>query len=202
MPATRILVSLTLLLFLLPVGACQDKPPVELPPLSFKQYLPIHMAVADIQVVEEYKSPQQLPNVDHLIPYSPTEAMQIWAEQRLRAVGSQNKLEIIVKEGSVKVYQLPSEQHWSSLFTGMPDKRYEAVLDVEVRVYEPNAAMSNASVRVNAKRSIIINDSATVLERDAAFRQLINELMTMINAQLEKNMFQYMANYISFSSNP
>lgn len=199
----RILVLISLFaLGLLPLASCQNVSPVELPPLSFKEYLPIYMSVSRIEVVEEYTSPMTLPNVEHLIPYSPAEAMKIWADQRLRAVGADNTLQIIIKNGPVTVHSQSFQQDWPSFFTGHQDKRYEAQLEVELRIYNSRSAMSQATVTARAKRSVVINDDVSVLERDAAFRKMIKGLMTEMNAALEENMYRYMANYISFSYNP
>lgn len=197
-----ILFAILMLLTLLPLSACEETRVVQHPPLSFAQYLPIHMNVAEIEIIERYKPPHELPYVEHLIPYSPTEAVEIWAKQRLRAVGIRGKLEIIITDGPVTVHNLPHEQHWSSLFTGLPDKRYDAKVRVEMRIYMPGRAVSKANVEASAKRSIVVNDSATPLQRSAAHRRMINDLMTILNAQLEVNMFKYMAEHISFSHNP
>ncbi|MGE0755039.1 MAG: hypothetical protein AB7L92_07740 [Alphaproteobacteria bacterium] len=187
---------------ILPTAGCEDASPVELPPLSFKQFLPIHMAVSRIDVIEEYKSPMALPNVEHLVPYSPTEAMRIWVDHRLVAVGIDNTLQVIIKNAPVTVHQMPIERDWPSFFTGQPDKRYDAELEVEMRIYQSGSALSLAKVNTRAKRSVVINDSVTVLERDRALRKMITELMTMMNATLEEHMFEHMANHISFSQNP
>ncbi len=186
------------------LASCQNTSPnIERQPLSFKQYLPIHLAVSRIDVIEEYKSPMVPPYVEHRIPYSPSEAMDIWVKQRLRAVGLENRLEVIIKNGAVTAREIPKQSGMGGLFTGQPDKKYEAYLEVELRVYdESGSAMSAANVNARASRTIVINDSASVHERDEALRKMTTELMTLINAQLEKNMFMFMSGYISFSYNP
>lgn len=184
------------------LAACQNAPRIDKQPLSFSQYAPIHMAVSNIEVVNEYQSPMHLPYVEHLIPYSPAEAMEIWTRQRLRAVGLENTLQVIIKNGAVTVTQLPLKEGWREFFTGNPDKRYDGVLEVELRVYGSTGALSLANVTAKVSRSVIINEKASVQERDAIFRKMITDMMTMLNAQLEKTMFMYMSNYISFSHNP
>ncbi len=198
-PSTVLLALAAVLL-----ASCQDTPPrVEREPLSFKQYLPIHMAVSKIEVIEEYKSPMVPPYVEHRLPYSPAEAMDIWVKQRLRAVGLENRLEVIIKNGAVTSTELPKQSGIGGFFTGEPDKKFEAYLEIEMRVYdESGSAMSAANVNAKASRTIVFNESASVQERELAFRKLITELMTLINAQLEKNMFMFMSGYISFSHNP
>lgn len=184
--------------------SCQESAPyIERQPIAFKQYLPIHMAVSKIDVIEEYKSPMVPPYVEHRIPYSPAETMDIWVKQRLRAVGLENRMEVIIKNGAVTATELPKQSGIGGFFTGEPDKKYEAYLEVEMRIYdESGSAMSAANVNAKASRTVVINESATVQEREEAFRKMITELMTLINAQLEKNMFMFMSGYISFSHNP
>jgi hypothetical protein len=183
---------------LIVVMACAPSGPVDFKPLTFTRFQPIYFDVSSIEVVEEYKSPMRQPYVEHLLPYSPAEAMRVWVKDRLRAIGSNRTLQVIVKEGSVKTTTLSSK----SWFAFDDKRRYDAVLTVELRIYGPSSAMSEASVIVTANRSIILNEKASVYERDAAFRQMIADMMETLNAELERNMFKYMANYINYSQNP
>src|ERR1700761_8023109 len=88
------------------LAACTQTSPVEYPPLTFKKYQPINMAVSSIEFVEEYKSPMKPPYVEHLIPYSPSEAMHIWVKDRLHASGGSRVMKVIIKDGSVKATEL------------------------------------------------------------------------------------------------
>lgn len=175
------------LVFLL--TACGSKDVVEYRPLSFTHFQPIYMAVSSIQVVEEYKSPQRPPYIEHLIPYSPAEAMRIWVRDRMRTAGGEKTMQVIVRNGSV-----------TATDTGN-GRRYDAKLEVELRIYG-EGVISEASVFINGTRSATISSLASDSERNRTFRKLIGDLMEELNAEMEKNLYQYMGKYISFTQMP
>lgn len=173
-------------------------------PLSFTHYQPIYMAVSSIEIIEEYKPPMRPPYVEHLIPYSPTEAIRIWVRDRLRTAGSSRTMQVIIRDGSVLATSL-SQSAVGRLTSWMPlsggNKRYDAKLEVEMRVYD-RGVISEASIFATATRSITLSENAGTGERTTAFRKMIGDMMEAFNAEMEKNMFMYMANYISYSQNP
>lgn len=199
----RILKTLCILLCAaLAAAGCQSEGPVESPPLTFKRFQPIYMDVASIVYVDEYQSTFAPPNVEHLMPYSPAEAMRIWVKDRIRAVGGSKTLQVIIKDGSVVEVPLRKDSKTEDLFALNRDKRYDAKLSVEMRVYGDESAISESSVSVSASRSITIPENASASKRDFLYRQMITQLMETVNAELEKNIFQYMANNVSFSHSP
>ncbi len=183
------------------LSACQSSSPVDYKPLSFTHYQPIYMAVSNIEQVQEYKSTMRPPYVEHLLPYSPAEAMDIWVKERLRPVGGNQRVQLIIKDGSVMAYDLPKQPGFKGFITNEQDKRYEAKLEVEMRVYG-EGAMSEASINVSAARSITVPEKASARERNVIYRKLIADLMESVNAEMEKNMYMYLSNYISYSQNP
>lgn len=176
--------------------AC-DTPPPPGPSLNFKRYQPIYMNVSGVEVVEEYREPGRAPNVEHLMPYSPADAMQIWVKDRLRNSGGNKTMQVIIKDASVVGKEIPS----SGVFGFGADRQYDARLEVEIRIYG-DAALSEASVNVVGMQSITMSESASSATRDAAYRDMINDMMTTMNAELEKNIFFHLATYVNFSMNP
>ncbi len=180
--------------------------PVEYPPLAFKQYQPIYMAVSSIEIIEEYKPPQRPPHVEHLMPYSPAEATRIWVRDRLRTTGSSKTMQVIIHDGSVLATDTtpPSPStSWlpNTLRPSRSDRRYDAKLEVEMRIYN-QGVLSEASIFITATRSITLPGSASKDTMNAAFRKMISDMMESFNAETEKNMFMYMSNYISYSQSP
>lgn len=180
--------------------------PVEYPPLSFKRYQPIYMAVSSIEIVEEYKSPERPPYVEHLMPYSPTEALRIWVRDRLRTTGNSKTMQAIIHDASVLATDTspPSKTTgWlpNSLKPFRPNRRYDAKLEVEMRIYN-QGVLSEASIFVTATRSITLPGSASENDMNLAFRNMIGDMMEYFNAEMEKNMFMYMSNYINYSQSP
>ena len=191
-----IIAALTASLFL---SACATPAPLPVQNISFTNYPAINIDVASIEVVEEYKSPLRTPNVEHLMPYSPAAAMKIWSKDRLKATGSAKLLQVAIIDAPVTVTDLPKTQGINGLFTNDQDKRYDARLEVELRIYG-DSALSEASTNVVVTRSITIAENASVNVRKAAYNQLIFDLMKMLNEKLEKNMQEYMNNHINFAN--
>lgn len=191
---------LPLLLLLLP--ACIDlSVPAGGPAPSFKRYQPIYMNVSGIEVLEEYKSPMRAPNVEHTMVYSPADAMQIWVKQRLRAAGGDKTMQVIIKDASVIGKARANAGGFFGYFSSAPDHDYNARLEVEMRIYG-DAALSEASINVVATRTLEMNQNAGARARDQKFRAMIDEMMTTVNAEMEKNIFQHLGAYVNFSMNP
>src|SRR4051812_24284901 len=89
------------LLLLMAITACEHPGPKDKGEPGYTRYQPIHLNVNTIDVTDEYKSPKAPPNVEHLMPWSPSEAMHTWVKDRLRAVGANNTLQVIIKDASV-----------------------------------------------------------------------------------------------------
>ena len=193
---------LCMLLGALLLTACAAENPVVLPPITFKRYAPIYLNVASIQIIDEYKSPMKPPNVEHLLPYSPGDAVRIWIKDRLRPVGPEKSLHVIIKDGSVMASVIHSDSSIEDFLTIDQDKRYDAKLDLELRIYGPSNALSEASVSVSAKRSITLSENASAYQRDKQFRAMIADMMEQVNAELEKNMYMHMGNFINYSQTP
>ena len=180
------------------ITACTTSAPTTpTPTINFSDSPKINVNVAQIEVIEAYKSPFAAPNIEHLMPYSPADAMQLWIKDRLRAVGSDKLLQITIVDAHVIESKLPKTQGLKGLFTIDQDKKYDARLEVEMRIYG-DAALSEADTSVSVTRSITIPENASVNSRTAAYVKMIHDLMEIMDARLEKNMHEYMNNYISY----
>jgi hypothetical protein len=186
----------------LAISSCSDESPVDFPPLTFVRYQPIYLNVSSIEFVNEYKSPMKSPYAEHLMPYSPEDGMRIWVKDRIRAVGSEKILQVIIKDASVVATELHKDSSFEDFLTVDQDRKYDAKLDVELRIYGSASALSEANASVKGKRSITMSENASAWRRNAMFRQMIGEMMEGVNAELEKNIFMYMGNHINYSQNP
>lgn len=180
--------------------SCAAPQPSEQPPISFSKYPAINVNVAKIEVIETYKSPLAPPNIEHLMPYSPTDALKIWIKDRLRATGSEKLLQITIVDAAVTSTNLSKPTGFLSLFTVAQDKKYDARLEVTMRIYG-DAALSEADTSVTVTRDITIPENASVASRKTAYEQMLHELMDMLNEKLEHNMQTYFGNYVSVSAN-
>ncbi len=180
--------------------ACSSPSSPSVPSLNFTSQPPIKLNVANIEVIEAYKSPFSPPNIEHLMPYSPADAMQLWVKDRLRAVGSDKLLQVTIVDAPVIASDLPKTKGLTGLFTVDQDKKYDARLEVEMRVYGGDA-LSEADTSVTVTRSITIPENASVNSRRAAYTQMIQDMMKMMNDKLELNIKNYLGKYISYTPN-
>jgi hypothetical protein len=198
LPARRRFATTLLAMAVLLLTACSSgAPPAAPKSIGFKRYQPIMMNVSKIDVLEEYRAPMRNPNVEHLLPVSPAEAMQTWVKDRLRVASTEKSMQVIIKDASVISTPLPKPEGVAGIVNLGNDRRYDARLNVEMRIYG-DGAMSEASIEVSATRTINVNERVSVHEREAIFRRMIFYLMETMNAALEKNMFQYFGNHIIF----
>lgn len=188
-------------LLLLFLAACNDVTVPSTPPLSFRQYQPIYMSVSRIDVLEEYQSPNRPPNVEHTMPYSPADAMQLWVKQRLKAAGGTRTMQVIIKDASVIEKNLPTKDGIGGLLSVQVNRQYDARLEVELRIYG-DAALSEASVNVVANRMMTVTEDLSAHERDAKFRELMKDMMATTNAELEKNIYAHLGSYVNYSTSP
>ncbi len=191
---------LLLIVTALGVASCKNAPqPQPLPKIAFTRYVPFKLDVAYIDVIEEYKSSGKAPYVEQFFPTSPAQAMRTWVEDRIRTVGRDKFLQVVIKDASVKEVSLPRTQGIRGVFTRDQSQRYDARLEVEMRIYGDRSALSEASLHIAASRSATIGEDASPSARQKLFNRMTGELMEMVNAELEKNILSYFSNYIDYT---
>lgn len=186
------LLALTLL-----TVACQQAPgPYTPAPLEFGNQQPIRLNVAEVRVVENYRSSLQAPYVEQEFPIMPAAGVKQWLKQRVQAVGTQGALEVVIDDASVKEVKLPKTEGWKNLFTNDQDARFDASLKVTFRLYDGTSAISNASGDVIVTRSRTIDEKATVNQRTKMFEEMGREMMTLFDKESTLRLQQYFNAYI------
>ena len=189
-----------LLLCLLPACIDAPTPPKKYLP-NYTRYQKIYFTVGKIEVLEEYRSPMRAPNVEHTMPYSPADAVHLWARDRLRASGGEKTLQVIIRDGSVIEKDLRPAGGLSGLLSTEPDHRYDARLELELRVYG-DGALSEANASVIATQMLTLHESESAAKREQKFRAMLDALMASTNAELEKNIYQYLGAYVDTARIP
>lgn len=197
----RMIRRISRLIALLPLAlaACAPPAPAHYAPPSFAQLQPFNLDVATVNVVAEYKASVEPPHVEGLFTVTPGEAMRQWIKDRIHGVGSDNTLTIIIKDASVTETNLPPHQG-PGTFTYENGKRYDARLEVEMRIYGGDSAISEASTNAVATRSDTLPANASLADKRALFDRMTSELMNVMNAQLEKNIYTYFNGYLRYDS--
>ncbi len=181
------------------VNACQTAPaPPPLPEMNFTRFQPIYLDVGNVDIIDEFKSPQHEPNVEYLVPVSPTDAMHAWVHDRLKASGANKSMQIVIKDASIISH---APEGTNQLLGPAPNRRYDARLEVEMRVYGTDA-MSEANINVVATQTITISDATSLIERKRIFYRMVYDLMESANAEFEKQIFAYFPRYIMYNQTP
>lgn len=192
-----LLLSVLLMAFLL-IG-CQNTPaPASYAAPSFSSLPKLSFNVAKVEVDEEYNSPMRTPNVEHLFPTTPAQAVHIWVNDRIQATGSGGQMLFIIKDASVVETALPVKKGVEGAFTNEQASRYDAKLIVEARIYSQDQAVSTASTDVTITLSRTLPENATLEQHDRLFNEMTNTMMQMFNQQMEQNMGSYFGNYRAY----
>lgn len=182
------------------LAACATNPYGASQTPSFSKYPAINVDVAKIDVIEEYKPPMRAPNIEHLMAYTPANVMKIWVHDRLHATSGSKMLQVRIIDASVTATDLPKTKGLRGAITNDQDKRYDGRLEVELRIYG-EGALSEANTSVTITRSVTVPEDASDATRRGTYEKLVSDMMNMLNDKLEKNMQQYMGNYIMTYSN-
>jgi hypothetical protein len=159
------------------------------------QHLPsLPLDVSRVEVVREYVAPGAKPNVDHLFPVPPADAVARWAQDRLKPVGRFRLARVIVKDASVTEVPLQKPGGIKSWFTTEQAERFDATLEVVVEIRSDVGRDAFAAARV--KRSQTIEEGASPNQRKELWYTMTERMMGELDKELERSMRQYLAAYM------
>lgn len=173
----------------LALAACQSAPPRPAArQISFANAAPISFDVATIEVVQQYQPPQVQPNVDHLAPIPPSDAIRRWANERLRAMGGSGTLRVVIKDASIVETGLPPTTGLRGAFTTDQSERYDGKLAVDLVVDQPSRRF-NGYTGAAVARTISVPENISLQGRDDALFAMVERMMTELNAKLEEGVY-------------
>ena len=156
----------------LALGACTSAPPrPQARQISFANLAPISFDVARIEVVQQYQPPQVPPNVDHLTPVQPTDAIRRWANERVRAMGSSGTMRVIIKDASITETHLAGTTGVRGAFTTDQSERYDGRLSVDLVVEVPSRQFQGYTGATVA-RTISVPENVSLQGREDAWHSL------------------------------
>lgn len=176
--------------------ACQAPAlPPPLPELTYRHLDPINLDVGRIEIVEQYVPPLTAPNVDHKFPTPPSQAMRQWAKDRLNAVGEIRTARLVIKDASAIETKLETRGGLRGAITKDQSERYDVTLDVVLEVRsERGAAVAFANAVVTRSKTVV--EDISLSDRERVFHEMTEEVMNEVNAELEKNIRQFLVQYI------
>lgn len=185
---------LCLLAWLLLAAAAASAQDRKFAELTFTHLTPLSLDVQRVEVVREYAPPGAKPNVDHLFPVPPADAVARWAGDRLKPVGRFRLCRVVIKDASVVEVPLQKPGGIKSWFTTEQAERYDAMVEVVVEIRSDAGRDAFAAARV--KRSQTIEEGASPNQRKELWYTMTERMMAELDKELERSMRQYLAGYI------
>ncbi|MCC7049288.1 MAG: hypothetical protein IT562_21430 [Alphaproteobacteria bacterium] len=164
------------------------------PEITFISQPKLTLDVQRVEVARDYVPPGTKPNVEHLFPVTPSDAVARWAGDRLAAAGRGRLLRVVVKDASVVEVPLEKTGGIKGWFTTDQSERYDATLEVVVEVRSDVGREAFATARV--KRSQTIEEGASPDKRREVWYAMTEKLMADLDKELERSMRQYLAVYL------
>ncbi|HEX9701809.1 MAG TPA: hypothetical protein VGA19_03090 [Rhodospirillales bacterium] len=176
------------------LAACETAAPVQkLPEITFGHLPPIKLNVAKIEVVSRYQPPMKAPNVDHLFPTPPLAAIRKWAADRLRAVGSSGTAQLVIDDASIIETPLERKKGFTATFTKQQEARYDLKAEVSLDVAD---GIKRGRAAARAARFVTTREDVTLNQRDRIWFEQTELLMNEFNAEMEKNIRQYLGAWL------
>jgi hypothetical protein len=174
-----------------------DTPPHRdpFPQLTYQHLGPINLDVAKIVIVDAYQPPMTAPHVDQDFPTPPATAARQWAQDRLKAVGSDGVAKFTVIDGSAVDVPLPRTTGLDGVVTQDQSNRYDVTVTVRLEV-ENRMGNHRGSITANAKRSESVPEDMTLNEREKLWFEMTDQVMKQLNTELEKQIGKNLKDFV------
>ncbi|MGB0681114.1 MAG: hypothetical protein ACPGOV_00305 [Magnetovibrionaceae bacterium] len=178
------------------LGACETSPPVATQPsLSFAHLGTIPLNVARIETTNRYAPPLAAPNVEHLFQTEPAVALQTWARERLKPVGSSGVARFVVMDASVVEERLKTTEGLKGAFTVDQSERYLAKAEAVLEILD-DAGNSLRFASASASQSSTIAEDATLNERETLWFDLTEGLVANFDKTLVGQMQRHLGEFM------
>jgi hypothetical protein len=196
-PMTRLCRVLLLFAPLAVLAGCAAAPPEKaaLPEMTFSHLAPIELAVAQVEIVDDYTPPLAPPHVERQAPVAPEAALKAWAGRRLKASGGRGVARFVIRSASLTDVRLATTKGLKGAFTKDQSDRFEAEAVAELLIYEGGGAPAGR-IEAEARHSRTIAEDASVNERRRLQYDLVEALMAGFDKEMEKNMRAHLARWL------
>ncbi len=175
-----VVLAATALALALSLSACTSAPPMTLsqPELTFAQMQEIPLAVAKIEIYDEYKAPLGGVNVEHEFATPPAVATRSLIGDKLKAAGDRRVLRVFIDDASVKAEKLAVRGDFAGLFTREPSERFIGRVALRFELVNedaPDIVIGRANV--SSDRTSTLYENASLADRDGVYMALTEALM-------------------------
>jgi len=166
--------------------SCTNSPPQSaVPDITLAQVQPINLNVSRIEIVDKYVPPMKAPNYDHMFRQPPLTVTHALINKQLVAAGPEKTLRVIIDDASVIRTDLTPPDGFFSSLTPHPSERYHARVALRfemVNADAPDVVLAHAEVSSDREKTIY--DDASPADRDAAFLDLDEGLVSDLSGGL------------------
>jgi len=169
------------------LSACSNPPPVQrLPEMTFLYKPPIRLNVARVEVVSEYTAPTVRPNIEYDMPVSPEAAVRKWAQDRLKPVGKEGILRVVIHKASATETPLQTDQSLSGMFKKEQAARVDENIDVTLQMLDDHQ-FTVADVSGKAFRSRTEPEDQKLNQRDQLLYDMTYDLVRGLDDEVDPN---------------
>lgn len=173
-------VAIASLALSLSLAACTSAPPMTLvqPDLTFAQLQQIPLAVAKIEVFDNYTAPAGGGHIEQEFSTPPIVAARHLVKGKLVAAGDRQILRVFIDDASVRSQKLAVGSGFADLFTHEPAERLVARMAMRFELVNedaPDIVVGHANV--SSDRTSTILENASLAERDTVYTVLTESLM-------------------------
>jgi hypothetical protein len=168
------------------LAGCETPPPhPTFPDIRFTNEPPIRLAVAAVEVRNEYQPTYRAPHVEHLFPVPPARAAENWAHDRLKAVGNAGRARFTIKDAEVIEVELKkASEGIRGALTSEPAQRYDLTLDASLDMLDEHG-LPLRTVSVKAARSQTVLEGITPSQREETWYAMTKAAMADFDRQME-----------------
>ncbi len=176
------------------LAGCETQVPVQkLPDLTFAHLPPLQLAAQRVETVSRFAPTLRAPNVEHTFPVPPARALEIWANQRLKAIGGGAQARFTILDASVTETKLARDASMRGAFTKQQSERYDARVEVAIDIQD---GTRRGTATATTTRWTTVGEDASLNERERIKFNLIEGLMKDFDAEIEKNIRQHLVNWL------
>ena len=182
------------------LSACSSSaPPVQrLPEMTFLYKAPIRLNIARVEVVSEYTAPAAHPNIEYDMPVSPENAVRKWAQDRLKPVGREGILRIVIHKASATETPLATDLGVTGMFKKEQAARVDETVDVTLQMLDDHQ-FTVADVSGKSFRSRTEPEDQKLNERDQLLYDMTYDLVRGFDEEVDPNIRTTFSKWIDYA---
>jgi hypothetical protein len=163
------------------------------PELSFANASPLVFGVREAQIDPRYRSSDTPPNIEQTVDPTPEAALIKWAQQRLRADGSENIARFTILNASLVAGQVTrSSGTFGGLETG---QRWTLTLEAQMEILdEAGNRLDGSTAKVTRTRDV--PPKQTYDQRKLFWYDMLSATMSEFDAEMNSGVRQYLGKWL------